>query len=118
MVFVPLHCVPSLIAAILILLLTFKFSRQRHKTLSITIVVFGILGLIGYIYAGRIRFFPLDFFTFHAWIGLATLLLSVYLFVNGIALHKRHCYLGPIISFLAAIALITGIMLFFNLIIR
>jgi hypothetical protein len=115
MVFVPLHCVPSFIAAILILVLVFKFSKQNHKALSIAIVVFGIIGLIGYISAGRIRFFPIDFFTFHAWIGLATLLLSIYLFINGIALHKSHCYLGRIISFLTAFALVTGLMLFFGL---
>ena len=115
MVFVPLHCIPSFIAAIFILLLVSKFSRQNHKVLSVIIVIFGIFGLIGYISAGRIRFFPLDIFTIHAWIGLSTLLLSFYLFVNGIAIHKRHCYLGPIILSLAAISLITGLMLFFGI---
>jgi len=115
MVFNPLHCIPSFIAAILILFLFFKFSKRNHKVLSIIIVVLGILGLIGYISAGRFRFFPLDLFSFHAWMGLTTLLFSVYLLVNGIALHKKHCYLGRIISALVGIALITGLMLFFGL---
>lgn len=88
---------------------------RNHKILSITIVAFGILGLIGYISAGRIRFFPLDLFTFHAWMGLTTLLLSVYLLINGIAVHKKHCHLGRIISALATIALFTGLMLFFGI---
>jgi uncharacterized membrane protein YozB (DUF420 family) len=115
MVFNPLHCVPSFIAAILILFLVFKFLNRNHKALSITIASLGILGLIGYISAGRIRFFPLDLFTIHAWIGLATLLLSIYLLINGIFFHKKHCNLGRIISALAAIALLTGLMLFFGL---
>ena len=115
MVYNPYHCVPSFIAAALILLLFFKFSRQNHNVLSITIVVLGILGLIGYISAGRFRFFPLDLFTVHAWTGLMTFLLSVYLLANGIALHKRHCYMGRIILALVAIALFTGLMLFFGL---
>ncbi|MDD1750540.1 MAG: hypothetical protein LUO89_11780 [Methanothrix sp.] len=115
MVFNPMHCVPSFIAAFLILILFFKFSKRNHIALSITMVFLGILGLIGYISAGRIRFFPLDLFTFHAWIGLMTLLLSIYLLVNGKFFHKKHCYLGRIISALAAIALLTGLMLFFGL---
>ncbi len=115
MVFNPLHCVPSFIAAILILFLFFKFSNRNHKALSITIVSLGILGLVGYFSAGRIRFFPLDLFTFHAWIGLATLLLSIYLLINGIFFHKKHCNLGRVISTLAAISLLSGLMLFFGL---
>ena len=38
MVFVPLHCIPSFIAGILILSLTLKFSKQNHKILSVAIV--------------------------------------------------------------------------------
>ncbi len=79
------------------------------------IIVFGIIGLIGYLSEGRIRFYPLDIFTFHAWTGLATFLLSIYIFINGFHLRRRHCHLGRIISFLASVALLTGLMLFFGL---
>ncbi|UEC42805.1 MAG: membrane protein of unknown function [Methanothrix sp.] len=115
MVFVLVHCVPSFIAGVLILLLYFKFSKKNHRFISFAIIIFGIIDLIGYIYEGRIRFFPLDLFTFHAWIDLTTFLLSIYMFVNGIVFHKSHCYLGRVISLSARIALITGMMLFFGL---
>ena len=51
------------------------------------------------------------FFAFHARIGLTTLLLSIYFLINGIFFNKKHCDLGRIISALAAIALLTGLML-------
>ncbi len=115
MVFNALHCIPSFVTAILILMLFLKFSKQNHKEISIAIVVLGIFGLIGYLSAGRIRFFPLDIFTFHTWIGLATLILSLYLVINGLVIHKKHCNLSRIIAAIAAIALLTGLMLFFGI---
>ena len=72
-----------------------------------------LLGLAGYISGGNIRFFPIDFHTFHAWLGLAALTLSVFLFADKILLHqtesKKHCRLGKLAALLAAITLIMGL---------
>ena len=79
-----------------------------------------LLGLAGYISGGNIRFFPIDFHTFHAWLGLATLTLSVFLFADKILLHqtesKKHCRLGKLAALLAAISLIMGLAMLLGLV--
>jgi hypothetical protein len=78
-------------------------------------ILFAFLGLIGYINARNIRFYPLDFHTLHAWIGLAALLLSACIFVDRIYVRKikpqHHCYIGYAAVSLASIALIMGLMM-------
>ncbi len=111
MVFSVLHWLPSAIAAILTILIVFGFKKQFHKYLSIATVVFALFGLIGYLSAGNIRFYPLDFHTIHSWIGLSALLLSCYIFIDGIIPRKslRHCRLGYIAAALSVIALLMGL---------
>jgi len=113
MVFSPLHWVPSALAALLTFALAFNAYGKPHKALGGATILLALLGLVGYISGGNIRFFPIDFHTFHAWLGLATLTLSVFLFVDKILLHqtesKKHCWLGKLAALLAAITLIMGL---------
>src|SRR5512137_1422490 len=98
MVFSPLHWVPSALAALLTFALSFNAYGKPHRALSATTLLLAFLGLAGYFYGGNLRFFPIDFHTFHSWIGLATLMLSVFLFVDRLLLHiiepGTHCLLG------------------------
>jgi DMSO/TMAO reductase YedYZ molybdopterin-dependent catalytic subunit len=113
MVFSPLHWVPSALAALLTFALAFNAYGKPHKALGGSAILLALLGLAGYISGGNIRFFPIDFHTFHAWLGLATLTLSVFLFADKILLHqtesKKHCRLGKLAALLAAITLIMGL---------
>ncbi|MGA9099421.1 MAG: molybdopterin-dependent oxidoreductase [Methanotrichaceae archaeon] len=111
MVFSIFHWIPSATAAILTILIAFGFTRKFHKYIGIAIVLFALFGLIGYLSAGNIRFYPFDIHTVHSWIGLSALLLSCYISIDGMILRKssRHCRLGYIAASLALIALIMGL---------
>ncbi len=113
MVFSPLHWIPSAIAAILTILSVFKFSSRFHKALGSALIFFATLGLIGYISAGNIRFYPMDFHTIHAWIGLAAFILSCYLFLDRLTRHGnrplQNCRFGYVAALLASIALLMGL---------
>ena len=120
MVFSPLHWIPSALAALLSFSLAVNAYGKPHKALSAATVLLALIGLAGYISAWSFRFFPIDFHTFHVWIGLATLTLSIFLFVDRIILHKleasKHCYLGKLAALLAAITLIIGLMMLYGLV--
>ena len=120
MVLSPLHWVPSALAALLTFALAFNAYGKPHKALGGATILLALLGLAGYISGGNIRFFPIDFHTFHAWLGLATLTLSVFLFADKILLHqtesKKHCRLGKLAALLAAISLIMGLAMLLGLV--
>jgi DMSO/TMAO reductase YedYZ molybdopterin-dependent catalytic subunit len=113
MVFLPLHWIPSALAALLTFALAFNEYGKPHRALGGATILLALLGLVGYISGGNIRFFPIDFHTVHAWAGLAALTLSIYLFIDRIILHKvgaaKHCNLGKLAALLAAISLIMGL---------
>jgi DMSO/TMAO reductase YedYZ molybdopterin-dependent catalytic subunit len=114
MVFLPLHWVPSALAALLTFgALALNAYGKPHKALGGATILLALTGLVGYVSGGNIRFFPIDFHTLHAWLGLATLTLSVFLFVDRIILHKveaaKHCRLGKLVALLAAITLVMGL---------
>ena len=120
MVFSALHWVPSALAALLTFALAFNAYGKPHKALGGATLLLALLGLGGYISSGNIRFFPIDFHTFHAWVGLATLTLSVFLFVDKILLHQsgpeKHCLLGKLAALLAAITLVMGLVMLLGLV--
>ena len=87
MVFSPLHWIPSALAALPTFRLAFNVYGKPHKALSAATILIALLGLVGYVSAGNLRFFPMDFHTFHAWIGLTMLILSIFLFINKPSLH-------------------------------
>jgi hypothetical protein len=120
MVFSPLHWVPSALAALLTFSLAVNAYGKPHKALSAATVLLALLGLAGYLSAGSFRFSPIDFHTFHVWVGLSTLTLSIFLFVDKIILHKleadKHCYLGKLVALLAAITLIMGLLMLYGLV--
>lgn len=120
MVFSALHWLPSAVAAVLTILIAVGFKRRVHKSLGAAVILFAILGLIGYLYTGNIRFYPIDFHSFHAWIGLAALLLSCYLFIDRMIRHRsaKHCHLGYAAASLAGIALLMGLAMLSGIVIQ
>ena len=120
MVFSPLHWVPSALAALLTFALAFNAYGKPHKALGGATILLALLGLVGYVSGGNIRFFPIDFHAFHALVGLTTLTLSVFLFVDKILFHQtepeKHCRLGKLVALLAAISLIMGLMMLSGLV--
>jgi hypothetical protein len=120
MVFSALHWVPSALAAFLTFVLASNAYGKPHRALSATTLLLALLGLAGYLYGGNLRFFPVDFHTLHAWAGLSTLMLSVFLFVDRLLLHKiepeKHCRFGKLAGLMAAISLIMGLMMLSGLV--
>lgn len=120
MVFSPLHWVPSALAALLTFTLALNAYGKPHKALGGATILLAFLGLAGYIYVGNIRFFPIDFHTFHAWLGLATLVLSIFVFFDKILFHwtkaEKHCSLGKLAASLAALTLVMGLMMLLGLV--
>ena len=120
MVFSPLHWVPSALAALLTFALAFNAYGKPHRDLGAATALLALLGLAGFISTGNLRFFLLDFHTFHSWIGVATLTLSIFLFIDKIFLHTlesgKHCRLGKLAALLAAITLIMGLMMLYGLV--
>jgi len=119
MVFVPLHWVPSALAAILTISLAFVTGGRNHRNIGLAASVFGVLGLIGYISAGNFRFYPFDFHVVHTLMGLATLLLTLYIFISRSYFKKEfkdHCSAGNIAAFLAAVTLIMGVLMLTGLV--
>jgi len=115
MVFSPLHWIPSTLAALLTLSFAIAPNRRQHKALGAATALLALLGLAGYISAGSFRFFPIDLHTFHAWAGFFALALSIFLFADKIFLHAidpgKHCRLGKLAAFLAAVALVVGLLM-------
>jgi DMSO/TMAO reductase YedYZ molybdopterin-dependent catalytic subunit len=111
MVFSPLHWVPSLIAAVLTIALALTKGRLPHKILARGMILFALVGLFGYIQRGDFQFITLDIHSFHSWTGLATFIISTYIFSIKKILRKNvsHCKLGRAAAILAAVTLVTGL---------
>ena len=113
MVFTFWHYIPSAISALLIVFLAWRI--RAHKKLGFVMAIFAVLGLAGYIFQGNFRFYPWDFHVLHSWLGLIALLLSVYLFLDGMITHslrgKDHCRLGCAAAVFAFFALLSGLFL-------
>lgn len=120
MVFSTLHWVPSALAAFLTFALAFNAYGKPHKALGGATILLALMGLVGYVSSGNIRFFPIDFHTFHALLGLSTLTLLVFLFVDKILIHwtepEKHCRLGKLAALLAAITLVMGLVMLLGLV--
>jgi len=111
MVFAPLHWIPSLIAAVLTIALVFTRGGPPHKILARVMILFALVGLVGYLQRGDFHLLTLDLHAFHSWTGLATLVFSVYVFSTKKVLQKnvRHCNLGRAAALLAAVTLTIGL---------
>lgn len=114
MVLSPLHYVPSAIAALLTIALLFNRGRA-HRGLGIALVLTGAIGFSGYIYSGNLSIYPLNFHALHSWFGLAAFILSSFILFDRILLQKissqQHCFMGYGAAFLAAISLLTGLLI-------
>ncbi len=117
MVFAPLHYIPSTISALLIIFLAGR--ARPHKILALIMASFAVLGLVGYLSQGELRFYPLDLHVLHSWLGTIALLLSLTVFLDGMLIHrlrgKAHCTLGYIAAFFAVLALLSGLSIFLGL---
>jgi hypothetical protein len=117
MVFAPLHYIPATISALLIIFLAGR--ARPHKILALIMASFAVLGLVGYLSRGELRFYPLDLHVLHSWLGTIALLLSLTVFLDGMLIHrlrgKTHCRLGYIAAFFAVLALLSGLSIFLGL---
>jgi DMSO/TMAO reductase YedYZ molybdopterin-dependent catalytic subunit len=113
MVFSPLHLLPSAIAAVLLISIVLQARQKAHKSRALLAVLFGLVGLAGYISSGNVRIFPVDFHVFHSVLGFMALLISVSLLLDRMLVHKirgrLHRRLGYAAAALAAISLISGL---------
>jgi hypothetical protein len=114
MVFYQLHWVPSVVAALLTIILTFAPQRY-HRYLVLAMLFFGALGFIGYLHAGIFRFYPLDLHTIHSWLGLMAIIISASNYLHAkLAESPRkmsHCRVGYLAALVAVLALLTGLIL-------
>jgi DMSO/TMAO reductase YedYZ molybdopterin-dependent catalytic subunit len=115
MVFSELHWIPSTLAAIFIILLTFVKDKSKHKALSYATAFFSLIGLVGYISQGDFDLLSFDIHTIHALLGTSALMLSLYNFARRAFLKKRwssqHCRIGHIAAVLSFATLLIGLML-------
>jgi DMSO/TMAO reductase YedYZ molybdopterin-dependent catalytic subunit len=114
MVFSPLHYIPSALAALLTIALVLKVGRGSHRDLGLALILSAVIGFLGYLSRGELRFYPLDYHTVHSWLGLAAFVLSLYVVASarvGTKKSKRHCYPGYAAVFLATTSLLTGLIL-------
>ncbi len=117
MVFAPIHYIPSVFSALLIIFLAGR--ARAHKSLALIMASFAGLGLVGYLSRGEFRFYPLDWHVLHSIIGIIALILTLTVFLDGMLFHKfhgrSHCRLGYIAAFFAILALSSGLYLIFGL---
>jgi len=117
MVFSLLHWVPSALAAILAIYTALTPGHRWHKTTGHAVIALALLGLVGYINAGEIRFSPLDFHVFHAWTGMATLLLTIFaLVLQKRGSHKGHCRAGRAAASLGVLVLLMGALMLLGMV--
>ena len=119
MIFSELHWIPSIIAAVLTVLLVFVTDRNKHKVLSYAMALSALAGLIGFAYGGSSSLIGVNAHTFHAWIGVAALVVSLYNFVRSFFEKKRsqlHCRLGYVAAVLSFTALLIGALLLTGLV--
>ena len=111
MVFVPLHWVPSLIAAVLTVALFLTKGGPHHKILARGMILFALVGLFGYFQRGDFQLIILDIHSFHSWTGFATFIVSSYIFSIKKIFRKNvsHCRLGLVVATLAVVTLSTGL---------
>ncbi len=113
MVFSPIHYIPSVISALLIIFLAGRV--RAHKSIALIMASFAALGLVGYLSRGEFRFYPLDWHVLHSFFGIIALILTLTVFLDGMLFHKfhgrSHCRLGYIAAFFAILALSSGLYL-------
>ena len=117
MVFAPIHYIPSVFSALLIIFLAERV--RAHKIIAWIMAAFAALGLLGYLSRGEFRFYPLDWHVLHSFFGIIALILTLTVFLDGMLFHKfhgrSHCRLGYIAAFFAILALSSGLYLLFGL---
>src|SRR5512136_2486843 len=116
MVLSPIHFVPSIAAAILIVIITFTKQSGGHKILAYGIVFFGTLGFIGFILGDWTQLLGLSFHSVHAWIGLFSFLSSIAAFLFTGKSNRHHCTFGQTAGILAIISLGMGLMIISGLV--
>ncbi len=113
MVYAPIHYIPSMISALLIIFLAGRF--RAHKSIALITASFAALGLVGYLSQGEFRFSPLDPHVLHSVIGIIALILTLTVFLDGMVIHKfhgiAHCILGYTAALFAILALLSGLYL-------
>jgi DMSO/TMAO reductase YedYZ molybdopterin-dependent catalytic subunit len=114
MVFSTLHWVPSVIAAVLTIVLVFA-RKPLHKPLGQVMAAFALIGLWGFLTSGGSLPFQINAHSIHEWLGFVTLVLSLSLFAY-LSTHKPkknalHCKLGYFAAAFAALSLIMGLAL-------
>jgi DMSO/TMAO reductase YedYZ molybdopterin-dependent catalytic subunit len=119
MVFSVLHWIPSALAAVLAISLPFVRSRNKHIMISCAMAFFAIVGLVGFFLGGWSSFTTLSIHTLHGWLGVITLLVSLYNFGKSFLDKERshlHCRIGYSAAILSVTVLLIGSLLLTGLV--
>lgn len=112
MVFSPLHWIPSSVAAVLAIAIGLHHPKKYTGLASIVMACFAFIGLLGYATGNAIDLLLLDFHSLHGWIGIFTLVLSLFVPLSnpkrGKMAQTRHCAIGRAASMLAIVSLVMG----------
>jgi len=79
MVFSPIHYIPSVFSALLIILLAGRVPRTL-RSIAWIMASFAVLGLLGYLSRGEFRFYPPDWHVLHSFFGIIALILTLTVF--------------------------------------
>lgn len=83
-------------------------------------VFFAVVGIVGYASEGEFNLLSFDVHALHAWLGIAALLLSIGVFIEGAFFKKgaflHHCRLGRFAAVFSFAALLTGTLLMTGLV--
>ncbi len=113
--FSELHWIPSVIAAVLTIMLVSTKGKRQHRILAYATAFFALLGLLGFVLEGDFNLLTLDVHGIHIWLGIAALLTSILTFATSGYLNKKrspkHCVIGYVAACLSFAALLSGLLM-------
>lgn len=107
----PIHYAPSIIAAILTIIIAFTRHGPYHKALAYGVVVSSVIGLAGFILGDLSQLVEVSFHSLHALFGSLALLSSITVFMLKRKQSEIHCQLSKVAGIFAIISLVMGFMI-------
>jgi DMSO/TMAO reductase YedYZ molybdopterin-dependent catalytic subunit len=116
MVLSPIHFVPSVVAAILALIINVKGRGASHLTLAYVMIGSALLGLFGFAISDLSSLTLLNFHTIHAFVGVIALISSLVPMFRGKLSENVHCLVGRTAAVFSLISLVMGLMILTGLV--